>query len=130
MDIRFSTYNDFLTEYQTYKLDKCSNCEGVRELIDDDVTVVIENRTLHFPELLVLCCNKCGDKCLPEYSKQIIDGAYKSMIEQEQFVGEFVSKSYKRNLNIVKKQIINTTIKIIIISLVFVMMRNIQQKVF
>lgn len=127
MDIRFSTYNDFLTEYQTYKLDKCSNCEGVRELIDDDVTVVIENRTLHFPELLVLCCNKCGDKCLPEYSKQIIDGAYKSMIEQEQFVGEFVSK---RNLNIVKKQIINTTIKIIIISLVFVMMRNIQQKVF
>lgn len=130
MDIRFSTYNDFLTEYQTYKLDKCSNCEGVRELIDDDVTVVIENRTLHFPELLVLCCNKCGDKCLPEYSKQIIDGAYKSMIEQEQFVGEFVSKSTKRNLNIVKKQIINTTIKIIIISLVFVMMRNIQQKVF
>jgi len=90
MDIRFSTYNDFLTEYQTYKLDKCSNCEGMRELIDDDVTVVIENRTLHFPELLVLCCNKCGDKCLPEYSKQIIDGAYKSMIEQEQFVGEFL----------------------------------------
>lgn len=40
MDIRFSTYNDFLTEYQTYKLDKCSNCEGMRELIDDDVTVV------------------------------------------------------------------------------------------
>lgn len=130
MDIRFSTYNDFLTEYQTYKLDKCSNCEGVRELIDDDVTVVIENRTLHFPELLVLCCNKCGDKCLPEYSKQIIDGAYKSMIEQEQFVGGLFQKATKRNLNIVKKQIINTTIKIIIISLVFVMMRNIQQKVF
>lgn len=130
MDIRFSTYNDFLTEYQTYKLDKCSNCEGVRELIDDDVTVVIENRTLHFPELLVLCCNKCGDKCLPEYSKQIIDGAYKSMIEQEQFVGGLFQKATKRNLNIVKKQIINTTIKIIIISLVFVMMRNIQQKFF
>lgn len=52
MDIRFSTYNDFLTEYQTYKLDKCSNCEGVRELIDDDVTVVIENRTLHFQSYL------------------------------------------------------------------------------
>ena len=102
----------------------------MRELIDDDVTVVIENRTLHFPELLVLCCNKCGDKCLPEYSKQIIDGAYKSMIEQEQFVGGLFQKATKRNLNIVKKQIINTTIKIIIISLVFVMMRNIQQKVF
>ena len=97
MDIRFSTYNDFLTEYQTYKLDKCSNCEGVRELIDDDVTVVIENRTLHFPELLVLCCNKCGDKCLPEYSKQIIDGAYKSMIEQEQFVGVLQTKVNRKN---------------------------------
>ena len=67
----------------------------------------------------------------PNIPNKIIDGAYKSMIEQEQFVGEFVSKKLqKRNLNIVKKQIINTTIKIIIISLVFVMMRNIQQKVF
>ena len=34
MDIRFSTYNDFLTEYKTYRLDKCSKCKGVRELID------------------------------------------------------------------------------------------------
>ena len=32
MDIRFSTYNDFLTEYKTYRLDKCSKCKGVREL--------------------------------------------------------------------------------------------------
>lgn len=102
MDIRFSTYNDFLTEYQTYKLDKCSNCEGVRELIDDDVTVVIENRTLHFPELLVLCCNKCGDKCLPEYSKQIIDGAYKSMIEQQAITKPVCHSmmSLKQNLKI------------------------------
>lgn len=51
MDIRFNTYNDFLTEYQTYKLDKCSKCKGVRELIDDDVTVIIENRTLHLRAL-------------------------------------------------------------------------------
>lgn len=126
MDIRFSTYNDFLTEYKTYRLDKCSKCKGVRELIDDDVTVVIENRTLHFPELLILCCNKCGNKCLPEYSKQMIDGAYKSMIEQEQYVASSFQRIIKRNLNIAKKQIINTTIKIIIISLVFVMMRSIQ----
>ena len=26
----------------------------------------------------------------------MIDGAYKSMIEQEQYVGEFVSKNYKK----------------------------------
>ena len=96
MDIRFKTYNDFLAEYQIYNLDKCNKCKGVRELIDDDVTVVIENRTLHFPKLFVLCCNKCGDKCLPEYSKQMIDGTYKSMVEQGQFAGEFISKNYKK----------------------------------
>lgn len=33
---------------------------------------------------------------MPEYSKQMIDGAYKSMVEQEQFVGEFVSKKYRK----------------------------------
>ena len=94
MEFIFDTYNDFLIEYKKYKLDRCNKCRGVRELIDDDVTVTIENRTLHFPKLLVLCCKKCGDKCLPEYSKQMIDGAYKSMKEQEQFIGEFRLKNY------------------------------------
>lgn len=96
MDIRFSTYDDFLTEYKTYNFDKCIKCEGIRELVIDDVIVTIENRTLHFPELFVLCCTKCGDKCLPEYSKQMIGGIYKSMVEQGQFIREFVSKGYKK----------------------------------
>ena len=55
MDIRFNTYNDFLTEYQTYKLDKCSKCKGVRELIDDDVTVKKSKKALAAYAAVVLC---------------------------------------------------------------------------
>lgn len=96
MDITFATYNDFLTEYQTYKMDKCNKCKGFREILDDDVTVRIENRTLHFPNLFVLYCTKCGDKCLPEFSKQMIDGAYQDMVKQGQFVGEFIPKNFQK----------------------------------
>ena len=96
MNVSFNTYNDFLIEYENYRLDKCDNCSGTRELLNDDVTIIIEDRTLHFPELLVLGCIKCGTKCLPEHSKQMIDGAYKSMVQQGQFVGEFVSKKYRK----------------------------------
>lgn len=96
MTLIFSKYDDFLSEYRTYNFDKCSVCKGLRELVMDDVTVVIENRTLHFSELLVLCCINCGDKCLPEYSKQLIDGAYKTMVEQSQLMGEFTSTHYKQ----------------------------------
>lgn len=54
MDIRFSTYNDFLTEYQTYKLDKCSNCEGVRELIDDDVMMSNYQMRIYYKRIIVI----------------------------------------------------------------------------
>lgn len=104
MNFNFNTYNDFLIEYEKYQMDKCSRCNGVREIVNDDITVVIENRMLHFPELFVLCCTKCGDKCLPEFSKQMIDGAYKSMVEQNQFVGEFVSKHYKKKFDYCQDQ--------------------------
>lgn len=104
MNFNFNTYNDFLLEYEKYQMDKCSRCNGVREIVNDDITVVIENRMLHFPELFVLCCTKCGDKCLPEFSKQMIDGAYKSMVEQNQFVGEFVSKHYKKKFDYCQDQ--------------------------
>ena len=93
MDIKFNTYDDFMKEYEIYQLDKCSKCNSVRELMQDDVMVRIENRTLHYPGLFVLCCTKCGDKSLPEYSKEMIDGGYRTMVKQNQFVGEFVSKN-------------------------------------
>ena len=96
MDIKFNTYDDFMKEYEIYQLDKCSKCNSVRELMQDDVMVRIENRTLHFPGLFVLCCTKCGDKSLPEYSKEMIDGGYRTMVKQNQFVGEFVSKNYRK----------------------------------
>jgi len=60
MNVSFNTYNDFLIEYENYRLDKCDNCSGTRELLNDDVTIIIEDRTLHFPELLVLGCKGVG----------------------------------------------------------------------
>ncbi|MGN0351079.1 MAG: hypothetical protein ACI4ES_05450 [Roseburia sp.] len=104
MDFEFHTYSDFLREYEKYPLDKCSKCKGVREIRDDDVTIIIEDRTLHFPQLLVLCCINCGEKCLPEYSKGIIDGAYKAMIEHGQFVGEFVPKNFRKRFDYCQEQ--------------------------
>lgn len=104
MNFNFNTYNDFVIEYEKYQMDKCSRCNGVREIVNGDITVVIENRMLHFPELFVLCCTKCGDKCLPEFSKQMIDGTYKSMVEQNQFVGEFVPKNYKKKFDYCQDQ--------------------------
>lgn len=96
MEFRFDTYKGFLGEYQKYNLVECNKCEGTRELIDDVVTVVIEDRTLYFPSLLILCCDQCGEKCLPEYSKEMIDGIYKSMRDEEQFTGTFVTKNYQK----------------------------------
>lgn len=96
MDFIFDTYDDFLTEYKTYEIDKCDSCNGTRELLDDDVTIIIENRKLHFSSLFVLCCVKCNRKCLPQYSKQVIDGAYRAMIKHGQFAGEFTPKKYKK----------------------------------
>ena len=33
---------------------------------------------------------------MPEYSKEMIDGGYRTMVKQNQFVGEFVSKNYRK----------------------------------
>lgn len=96
MNINFDTYNDFLAEYQVYEFDVCDNCTGVRELLEDDVTVTIGRRKLHLLKLPVLCCTKCGQKCFPEFSKQMIDGAYNSMIKYGKFSGEFSPKNYKK----------------------------------
>ncbi len=96
MDITFATYNDFLTGYQTYEMDKCNKCKGLREILDDDVTVRIEKRTLHFSNLFVLYCKKCGDKFLPQYSKQMIDGIYKEMVKQGCFIGEYTPKNFQK----------------------------------
>lgn len=54
MECCFASYDEFITEYQTYRFDECSNCNGCCELIETDLTCTIEGRILHF--LLFLYC--------------------------------------------------------------------------
>ena len=56
MEFVFASYNEFLEEYKPYRFDKCSNCNGICEIVEDDITCIIENRILHFVPLLVLLC--------------------------------------------------------------------------
>ena len=42
MECCFASYDEFLTEYQTYRFDECSNCNGCCELVETDLTCTIE----------------------------------------------------------------------------------------
>lgn len=96
MKIQFNTYADFLKEYQNYHFDKCNNCTGICEVLETEVLCLIEGITLHFPMMFVLRCTKCGNEFLPEHTKQMIDGAYKTAIKENQTRGEFRPKRYKK----------------------------------
>ena len=67
----FDSYDKFVTEYQTYRFDVCSDSNGTCELVETDITCTIEGRILHFSPILALCCKKCGKEFLPEYTKQM-----------------------------------------------------------
>lgn len=54
----FASYDEFITEYKTYRFDECSNCNGSCELVETDLTCTIEGRILHFSPILVLRCKK------------------------------------------------------------------------
>ena len=99
MNFSFLAYRDFKKEYSTYHLDRCDKCGGNCELEESSVSVTIEARLLNFPELCLLVCQSCGRKYIPEYSKQMIDGAYRSMVKEGQYVGDFVPKGYKKKFD-------------------------------
>jgi len=102
MEFAFASYDDFLAEYKTYRLDECKKCNGICELIENDITCIIENIKLHFVPLLVLRCKKCGAIFLPEHSKQMIDGAYKTAVKENQIIGEFHPTGYKKKFDYCK----------------------------
>ncbi len=104
MNIEFKTYDDFLSEYKRYHMDKCNNCNGIREIVEDEVTVKIEDRFLYYAELLVFECAKCGAKCLSMHSKRMIDGCYKSMVEENQLEGNFIRKEYRKKFDYCQRQ--------------------------
>lgn len=95
----FETYDDFLKEYKRYHMHKCSKCGGVRELSINHVDVQIEDRKMHFKELLVLTCIECNSSCIPKHSKEMIDGCYKIMVEEGQYEGEQFFRGYRKEFD-------------------------------
>lgn len=104
MDIVFITYENFKEEYGTYHFDKCDSCGGIREVSETSINCTVEGRTLFFPAMMVLRCKKCGKECLPLHTKQMIDGAYKNMVDAGQFCGEFISKGYKKKFDYCQRE--------------------------
>lgn len=102
MEFAFASYDEFLEEYKIYRSDECRKCKGRCELVENDITCIIENRSLHFNTLLVLRCKKCGAIYLPEYSKQMINYAYKTAVKKNQIIGIFHSKEYKKKFDYCK----------------------------
>lgn len=92
----FNSYEEFLAEYNVYESDKCNKCDGIRELVETEVYYTIGDRSLHFPYISVMRCEKCGHEVLPQYTKEIIDGAYKNMLAENQTRGMFTSKNYEK----------------------------------
>lgn len=42
MVFNFSTYNDFLNEYKTYRFHECDKCRSIRELINEHIDIIID----------------------------------------------------------------------------------------
>lgn len=55
----FTSYEEFIKEYQNYRFDECSDCKEICELVESDVTCIIEGRVLLFSPILILRCKKC-----------------------------------------------------------------------
>lgn len=90
MQWEFATYPDFIEEYKTYHFDKCSSCGFNCELSESDVECIIEDKRMCFQQLLVLRCSGCGKTYLPEYSKSMVDGAYRMLRKNYQNYGNFL----------------------------------------
>ena len=104
MECYYSSYDEFKKEYQNYRFDECSDCKGLCELVESEVTCVIEGRVLKFSPILLLRCQRCGKEFLPEYTKQMIDGAYRTAVKEKQFMGEFHPTDYKKKFNYCTQQ--------------------------
>ena len=96
MQCVFSSYDEFLKEYQTYHFDECNSCNGICELVETEVMCNIGDKVLNFSSMLVLRCKKCGKEFLPEHTKKMIDGAYRTAITENQAGGIFRPTGYKK----------------------------------
>jgi hypothetical protein len=104
MQFTFPTYKDFLKEYKKYHTHQCSKCGSLCELSNEHVDVVIDDRKMHFKDLLLLICTTCGSGCLPHHTKQMIDGCYKIMVDEGHYEGEQYYRGYRKKFEYCKEQ--------------------------
>ncbi|MBE6043675.1 MAG: hypothetical protein E7216_05505 [Clostridium thermopalmarium] len=102
MEYKFESYDSFLNEYKKYHFHSCDKCGALRELSEESVDIIIEDRIMHFKELLVLKCTKCSSICLPMHSKQMINGCYKIMLEEGHYEGIHKYRGYKKKFEYCK----------------------------
>lgn len=94
--IVYKTYENFTMHYSQYQTHDCNNCNGILEMNIEAIDVVIDDRVMHFIDIPILKCINCGKGYLCEYSKKMIGGCYKLMLDENQYEGEFRSKGYKK----------------------------------
>jgi len=99
MQLKYSTYKDYLEGNNNYSLHECDICGGPRELSTEDLDIVIENRIMHFKGFFLLTCINCGKGCLPQHSKQMIDGCYRIMVKEGHYEGIQKYNGYKKKFN-------------------------------
>ena len=100
----YENYEDYLIEYDTYAGDKCDICGGIRELNETEIYCNIGSYALHFPYIFTLKCEKCGNEVFSQYTKEIIDGAYKNMLAENQENGVFTPTDFKKKFNYCEKE--------------------------
>ncbi len=95
-DLYFATYEDFVEEYGKYHMHDCNVCGAHREQTEAYLNVYLDDKHLEFQEILVLQCQHCGKWVLPMHSKEMIDGAFKTAVKENQSHGLFYPKGYKK----------------------------------
>ena len=81
MLFKFETMKDFEDHFNsTYTYDKCS-CDGLREMILSNVTVIIGEHKISIVDCPVLVCQKCGDEKLGNLVPKEIYTTYFKMQE-------------------------------------------------
>lgn len=101
---KYDNHDEYLNEYKKYAGDKCDKCGGVRELNETEIYCNIGFCSLHFPSIFTLKCEKCGDEVLPQYTKKIIDGAYKNMLNENRDKGLFTPTDFKKKFYYCEKE--------------------------
>lgn len=104
MYLKYNTYADFAEESQIYNFHECHACNSARELSIEDLDITIEHRSMHFKDFLVLTCINCSKSCLPQHSKQMIDGCYRIMVKEGHYEGIQTYNGYKKKFKYCQEQ--------------------------